>query len=111
MCRRTLSGPRVLGCVSPVDLRSRLSPPMLHVTSSITCTAVLDAPRATAEHLAKLLRGHRERLGTRKGIRALGVFEQAVLLLRWFVDVPGWSDSPKTTASRYRPPTATCTKG
>ncbi|MEV6049536.1 sigma-70 family RNA polymerase sigma factor [Streptomyces sp. NPDC052107] len=33
-----------------------------------------------------MLRGHRERLGTRKGTRALGVFRQAVLVLRWFVD-------------------------
>jgi hypothetical protein len=56
------------------------------VASSITYTAVLDVRRATAEHLAKLLRGHREQLGTRKGTRALGVFRQAVLVLRWFVD-------------------------
>ncbi|OAH16208.1 hypothetical protein STSP_03990 [Streptomyces jeddahensis] len=54
--------------------------------SSITCTAVLDVRRETAEHLAQLLRGHRERLGTRKDTRALGVFKQAVLVLRWFVD-------------------------
>ncbi|MGW9032666.1 hypothetical protein ACWGQ5_53785, partial [Streptomyces sp. NPDC055722] len=56
------------------------------MSSGITYTAVLDVRRATAEHLAKLLRGHRERLGTRKGTRALGVFRQAVLVLRWFVD-------------------------
>ena len=56
------------------------------MSSSITYTAVLDVRRSTAEHLAKLLRGHRERLGTRKGTRALGVFRQAVLVLRWFVD-------------------------
>ncbi|MFJ8550911.1 transposase family protein [Streptomyces sp. NPDC093676] len=56
------------------------------MASSITYTAVLDVRRTTAEHLAKLLRGHRELLGTRKGTRALGVFNQAVLVLRWFVD-------------------------
>ncbi|MFJ6564560.1 transposase family protein [Streptomyces sp. NPDC091412] len=56
------------------------------MTSSITYTAVLDVRRATAEHLAKLLRGHRKRLGTRRGTRTLGVFKQAVLVLRWFVD-------------------------
>ncbi|MFF4754922.1 transposase family protein [Streptomyces sp. NPDC002514] len=56
------------------------------MSSSITCTAVLDVRRETAEHLAKLLREHRERLRTRKGARALGVFRQAVLVLRWFVD-------------------------
>ncbi|MFF3878552.1 transposase family protein [Streptomyces sp. NPDC001978] len=54
--------------------------------SSITYTAVLDVSRDTAEYLARLLRGHRERLGTRQGTRALGVFKQAVLVLRWFVD-------------------------
>lgn len=54
--------------------------------TSITYTAVLDVSRATAEHLAKLLGEHRERLGTRKGTRALGPFKQAVLVLRWFVD-------------------------
>ncbi|WP_406726619.1 transposase family protein [Streptomyces sp. GD-15H] len=56
------------------------------MTSSITYTAVLDVRRATAEYFAKLLRGHRERLGTRRGTRALGAFRQAVLVLRWFVD-------------------------
>lgn len=54
--------------------------------SSITCTAVLDVRRASAEHLAKPLRGQRERLGTRTGTSAPGVFRQAVLVLRWFVD-------------------------
>jgi hypothetical protein len=47
---------------------------------------VFDVRRATAEHLAELLREHHERLGTRKGTRALGAFRQAVLVLRWFVD-------------------------
>lgn len=37
----------------------------LHVASSVSYTAVLDVRRATAKHLAKLLRGHREQLGTR----------------------------------------------
>lgn len=40
----------------------------------------------TSKHLAKLLHEHRVRLATRKGTRALGVFKQAVLILRWFVD-------------------------
>ncbi|AGP51679.1 hypothetical protein M271_00200 [Streptomyces rapamycinicus NRRL 5491] len=40
----------------------------------------------TAEHLAMLLRDHRRRIGTRRNTRALGVFKQAVLVLRWFVD-------------------------
>lgn len=54
--------------------------------TSITCTGVLDVSRATAEALAKLLLEHRERLGTRKGTRALGPFKQSVLILRWFLD-------------------------
>ncbi|MFD0511740.1 HARBI1 family protein [Streptomyces aureus] len=54
--------------------------------SSITYTAVLNVRRATAEHLAILLREHQVRLGTRKGTRTLGAFKQAVLVLRWFID-------------------------
>jgi hypothetical protein len=56
------------------------------VPSSITYTAVLDVRQETAETLARLLREHRGRLGTRKGTRALGAFKQAVLVLRWFID-------------------------
>jgi hypothetical protein len=55
--------------------------------TSITYTGVLDVSRATAEALAKLLLEHRERLGTRKGTRALGPFKQSVLILRWLADV------------------------
>ncbi|MER5515460.1 transposase family protein [Streptomyces sp. NPDC002763] len=47
---------------------------------------MLDVSRATAEALAKLLLEHRERLGTRKVTRALGPFQQSVLILRWFLD-------------------------
>ncbi|MGW1365379.1 hypothetical protein ACWCQP_49740 [Streptomyces chartreusis] len=54
--------------------------------TSIAYTAVLDVGRETAETLARLLRAHGARLGTRKGTRALGVFKQGVLVLRWFVD-------------------------
>nr|WP_257040152.1 hypothetical protein [Streptomyces sp. OK228] len=50
--------------------------------TSVTYTGVLDVSRATAEALAKLLLEHRERLGTRKGTRALGPFKQSVLILR-----------------------------
>ncbi|MGH3802404.1 MAG: HARBI1 family protein [Pseudonocardiaceae bacterium] len=56
------------------------------MSSSITYTAVLDVSRDTAEHLARLLREHRDRLGTRRGTRALGVFKQSVMVLRWFAD-------------------------
>lgn len=54
--------------------------------SSITHTAVLNVHRETAESLARLLREHRDRLGTRENTRSLGVFKQAVLVLRWFID-------------------------
>ncbi|AQW48453.1 transposase family protein [Streptomyces violaceusniger] len=54
--------------------------------TNITYTAVLDVGRETAETLARLLHEHRQRLGTRKNTRALGVFKQGVLVLRWFVD-------------------------
>src|SRR5688500_16236482 len=66
--------------------RSSSVRPRLHAPSSITCTAVLDVSRTTAEFLARLLQQHRERLGTRNNTRALGPFKQAVLILRWFVD-------------------------
>ncbi|MDQ0987933.1 hypothetical protein QFZ71_005216 [Streptomyces sp. V2I9] len=57
--------------------------------TSITYTAVLDVGRETAETLARLLHEHRERLGTRKGNRALGEYKQGVLVLRWLVDGTG----------------------
>jgi hypothetical protein len=47
---------------------------------------VLDAGTETVEALARLLRKHRDRLGTRKNTRAPGVFKQGILVLRWFVD-------------------------
>lgn len=54
--------------------------------TGITCTATLDVGRETPETPARLLREHRERLGTRKETGALGVFKRGVLVLRWFVD-------------------------
>lgn len=57
-----------------------------HVSTSVTYTAVLDARRSTAEHLARLLRDRRAEINTRRGRRALGCFRQAVLVLRWFID-------------------------
>lgn len=56
------------------------------MSTSVTYTAVLDARRSTAEHLARLLRARRAEIGTRRGRRALGCFRQAVLVLRWFID-------------------------
>ena len=50
----------------------------------ITYRATLDAPRALAQYLARLLRAERTERGTRRGRRVLGVFDHAVLVLRWF---------------------------
>ncbi|MFE7046561.1 transposase family protein [Streptomyces atratus] len=67
---------------------------------------MLDIRRETAEFLARLLKDHRERLGTRRGTRALGVFKQAVLVLRWFVDdtrlVQLARDNEISTPTAYR---------
>lgn len=76
------------------------------MSNNVTYTAVLDVRRETAEHLAKLLSEHRSRLGTRKGTRALGVFKQAVLVLRWFIDGTRLAqlarDNTISTATTYR---------
>ncbi|MFD8529683.1 transposase family protein [Streptosporangium canum] len=56
------------------------------MSNSVTYTAVLDVQRETVEFLSGLLAGHRANLGTRAGTRALGPFNQAVLVLRWFLD-------------------------
>jgi hypothetical protein len=50
----------------------------------ITYRATLDVPRELAQYLARLLLAERAERGTRRGRRALGVFGQAVLVLRWF---------------------------
>ena len=72
---------------------------------------MLDVRRETAERLAQLLRGHRERLGTRKDTRALDVFKQAVLVLRWFVDGTRMAQLARTPGFRCPPATATYTRG
>lgn len=72
--------------------------------TSITYTAVLDVGRETAETLALLLREHRDRLGTRKNTRALSVFKQGILVLRWFVD--GTRLAQLSRDSRISVPTA-----
>ncbi|GAA5768124.1 hypothetical protein Aros01_04632 [Streptosporangium roseum] len=56
------------------------------MSNRVTYTAVLDVQRETVEFLSDLLAGHRANLGTRAGTRALGPFNQAVLVLRWFLD-------------------------
>jgi hypothetical protein len=53
---------------------------------SVTYTAVLDVSEDTVLFLSGLLHAERLRRGTRKGRRKLGTYEQAVLVLRWFLD-------------------------
>ncbi|SCF72153.1 transposase family protein [Streptomyces sp. Cmuel-A718b] len=50
----------------------------------VTCAATLDVPRHIVVYRSRLLAGHRRRLNTPRGSRALGRFRQAVLVLRWF---------------------------
>lgn len=76
------------------------------MSTSVTYTAVLDARRSTAEHLARLLRDRRAEIGTRRGRRALGCFRQAVLVLRWFIDGTRLAqlarDNGLSTSTTYR---------
>jgi DDE superfamily endonuclease len=53
---------------------------------SITYTAQLPVRDQTVDVLAKLLADERARRGTRAGTRALSCHNQAVLVLRWFLD-------------------------
>jgi hypothetical protein len=53
---------------------------------SVTYTAVLPVRERTVVVLTCLLDGERARRGTRAGRRALATLEQAVLVLRWFLD-------------------------
>ena len=55
-------------------------------TTSVTYTAVLPVRHETVEFLACLLAAERARRGTRADTRALSCREQAVLVLRWFLD-------------------------
>ncbi len=53
---------------------------------SVTYTAVLDVSEDGVGFVAGLLQAERRRRGTRADTRALTVREQAVLVLRWFLD-------------------------
>jgi DDE superfamily endonuclease len=56
------------------------------LTMSVTYTAVLPVREETADFLAGLLAAERVRRGTRGDTRSLSVHDQAVLVLRWFLD-------------------------
>lgn len=53
---------------------------------SVTYAATLTVREETVLCLSGLLRAERQRRATRKETRALGCFEQAVLVIRWFLD-------------------------
>ena len=53
---------------------------------SVTYTATLPVRDQTVLYLSRLLVAERLRRGTRAGSRALSPFQQAVLILRWFLD-------------------------
>ncbi len=53
---------------------------------SFTYTATLKTRRETVQYLAALLHAKRVEVGTRAGTRALGPYEQAVMVIRWFLD-------------------------
>lgn len=50
----------------------------------IAYSARLNVPRELVQHVARLLRAERRKLGTRPGTRALTCFYQALLVLVWF---------------------------
>lgn len=53
---------------------------------SVTYTAALPVRDQTVPYLSSLLHAERLRRGTRTGTRSLSPFQQAVLVLRWFLD-------------------------
>lgn len=53
---------------------------------SVTYTAVLPVREHTVDFLTELLATERARRGTRAGTRALPCHDQAILVLRWFLD-------------------------
>jgi DDE superfamily endonuclease len=56
------------------------------VPESVSYTAVLTVRRQTVLFVAALLHRERRKRGTRTGTRSLTCFDQAVLIIRWFLD-------------------------
>ena len=54
----------------------------------ITYRAMLDVPRELVSHVATLLAAHRRARGTRRGVRELTCWLQAVFVMVWFRDAP-----------------------
>ena len=56
------------------------------LSSIVTYTGVLDVEASTVSYVVGLLGDLRDRIGTRAGTRVLSTWDQAVLVLRWFID-------------------------
>jgi hypothetical protein len=73
----------------------------------ITYSATLDVPRDLIRYVSKLLQAERRDLGTRKGVRLLSCWRQAIFVLAWFrkkEDIPLLGASfglSRATAYRY----------
>jgi hypothetical protein len=65
---------------------------------------------ATVDFLAGLLADERLRRGTRADTRALSCRDQAVLVLRWFLDGTRMTQFARDNAISKPPATTTCTK-
>jgi hypothetical protein len=74
---------------------------------SVTYAATLPVRDQTVLYLSSLLVAERLRRGTRAGSRALSPFQQAVLILRWFLDATRVAQLAVDTRSRS-PPRMTC---
>ena len=54
---------------------------------SVTYTAILPVSEDTVLFVSALLHTERRRFATRAGTRSLGCFRQAVLVLRWLLEL------------------------
>ena len=75
---------------------------------SVTYEAVLSVSEDSVGFVSGLLHAERQRRGTRKGTRCLSTYQQAVLVLRWFLDDTGMTQLARdnalsvSTAYEYR---------
>ena len=73
----------------------------------VSHAVMLDVPRELIFFVSRLLAARRRQIGTRKGIRRLGCYKQAVFALAWFRDkgdIPRLGRGfglPQSSAYRY----------
>lgn len=83
-----------------------VAPEGFRLSSSVTYRCVLPVDREVVTWLAARLQAGRRRRRTRKGTRALGAFQQAVLVLRWLFDGTRMTqltcDNAVSSATGYR---------